>query len=80
MPADIYYNKLGFLEDERHYDTSTPNSINYLFEQSGNKYYGTTLPGADHPDGVLADDMMSWYIHLPVIGNTICTIWDMFYT
>ena len=76
IPADIYFNKKGFDKTEKHFiDNDTmANEINYEFHKSGKTYYGT-----DGSQGVQSDDTLSWYIHLPVIGNTISDVWDIMY-
>lgn len=74
IPADIYFNKEGFSKTEKHF-VDMENEINYEFHKSGKTYYGT-----DSSQGVQSDDTLSWYIHLPVIGNTISDIWDIMYS
>ena len=81
QPGDIFYNKLGFRQDVRSYVTeqTASNSINYTLVSSGNKIYGTDN-AAINDNGITAKDTYLWSIHLPVLGNTICTIWDLLYT
>lgn len=79
QPGDIYYNKAGFSKYVRSYDSTTANTINYAFGQSGQKYYGT-LDGVHGSNGTVANDQYLWYIHLPSIGNTICEVWDYMFT
>lgn len=94
IPGDIYYNKAGFQKETRHYydnmydteNTDDPqngtmkNTINYDLNRSGRLYgSGLNAEGTAWTAGKTADDMMEWYIHLPIIGNSICTIWDTLY-
>lgn len=92
--GDIFYNKTGFDPEQRTYVTGDQNeamqhistiyhagltnTINYDMNYSGRKYNGSVL-GNEWNTGSIAKDKIEWYIHLPVIGNTICQVWDRMY-
>lgn len=93
-PGDIFYNKAGFQKEQRNFYTlaidpdrpSDPtdgkmiNTINYDLNRSGRRYgAGLNASGTAWTSGKTADDMMQWYIHLPILGNSICTLWDTLY-
>lgn len=79
QPGDIYYNKKGFNKYIRSYDRDTPDTINYAFGQSSNRYYGT-LDGVNPENGQPANDQYLWFIRLPSLGNTICEVWDYMFS
>ena len=75
----IYYNKAGFdVEIHNYHDTKTghQNEISILpTGQSGNEYNkhnGTS-------DTEVTQDIQEMKILLPVLGNTICSLWDSMY-
>lgn len=72
--ADIYFNKAGFNAKRSVHDDITANNISYILAQSDQKYYG------ESNTGVKKQDTMCWYIHLPIIGNVIATVWDKMFT
>ena len=79
--GDIYYNKAGF--DKNLHTKASPsitNTINYDLNYSGRKYGGGSA-GASGAwnNGTMEQDMMEWYIHLPILGDTICEVWDDLY-
>ena len=92
--GDIYYNKAGFDPEQRTFATGDSeeasqhlstiyhkdltNTINYDMNYSGRKYNGSVL-GNEWNTGAIAKDKIEWYVHLPVIGNTICQVWDRMY-
>ena len=92
--GDIYYNKSGFDPEQRTYVTGNAqeaaehlstyyhkdltNTINYDMNYSGRKYMGN-IRGNEWNSGSIYKDRIEWYVHLPVIGNTICSIWDRMY-
>ena len=79
--ADIYYNKAGFDKDLRTYipneDTRSKNTINYDRVESG-KHYGYQ-DGPIYKAGETYPDTYEWYFRLPVLGNTISSLWDAMY-
>ena len=92
--GDIYYNKLGFDPEIRTYVTNDineadgvhtiyhkdlTNTINYDMNFSGRKYGGGATGQGEWNSGSISQDRIEWYVHLPVIGNTICSIWDRMY-
>ena len=85
--GDIYYNKAGFEKEIRTIsprDASTgktiiANTINYDFNYSGRKYGGGLTDRGVWNEGSIEKDMMDWYIHLPVLGDTISEVWDVLY-
>lgn len=80
-PGDIYYNKDGF-DKEVHTKahSSVENAINYTYDKSG-RLYGGGLNDTETSwnRGSPALDMMEWYIHLPVLGDAVCEVWDTLY-
>lgn len=80
-PADIYYNKDGF-DKETHTkaNTSIKNTINYTYDKSG-RLYGGGLNDSEMSwnVGQTELDMMEWYIHLPILGDAVCEVWDTLY-
>lgn len=79
--ADIYYNKAGFDKDLRTYipneDSRSKNTINYDRVESG-KHYGYQ-DGPSYKAGETYPDTYEWYFRLPVLGNTISSLWDAMY-
>ena len=79
--ADIYYNKAGFDKDLRTYipseDVRSKNTINYDRVESG-KHYGYQ-DGPIYKAGETYPDTYEWYFRLPVLGNTISSLWDAMY-
>ncbi len=69
------------------YIKNLTNTINYDMNYSGRRYYKATagrrlaesLGAGEWNSGVISPDKMEWYIHLPIIGNTICQVWDRMY-
>ena len=84
IDADIYYNKAGFDQKTRKYIEETAdneysqNTINYSMAQSG-RLYGADADQGVYEAGLPADDIYEWYFRLPVLGNTICEMWDKVY-
>lgn len=92
--GDIFYNKTGFDPEQRTYVTGDQdeaqehitniyhkdltNTINYDMNYSGRKYNGGAT-GNEWNTGSISKDRIEWYVHLPVIGNTICQVWDRMY-
>lgn len=85
VTGDIYYNKAGF---NREWRSLTPqengaseftNTINYEIDHSGRRYYDTVRADGSMINGVTKADMMEWYIHLPILGDAICELWDDLY-
>lgn len=85
VTGDIYYNKAGF---NREWRSLTPqengasqfdNTINYEIDHSGRRYYDTVRADGSMINGVTKPDMMEWYIHLPILGDAICELWDNLY-
>lgn len=73
--GDIYYNKAGFDKAQRTVaDPSIKNAINYTLDKSGRLYYNSAT--GNWNSGITKADKMEWYIHLPVLGNAVCEIWD----
>ena len=54
------------------------NQIGFDFGRSG-KYYGGSTDMGIYKEGAPADDIFDWFIRLPSIGNSICTMWDKMY-
>ena len=79
--ADIYYNKAGFDKDFRTYitneDARSKNTINYDRVESG-RHYGYQ-DGPIYKAGEAYPDTYEWYFRLPVLGNTISSLWDAMY-
>ena len=84
--GDIYYNKIGF---DRTYHHITPqlngksifnNTINYDLESSGRLYYDTISLDGNKRNGEIKPDTLEWYIHLPILGDAICELWDTLYS
>lgn len=85
VTGDIYYNKAGF---NREWRSLTPqengasqfdNTINYEIDHSGRRYYDTVRADGSMVNGITKSDMMEWYIHLPILGDAICELWDNLY-
>lgn len=74
--ADIYYNKAGF-DITKHNESAAANKITIApTGKSGNlynKHNGTA-------ETVAKNDIQEVSIVLPVIGNTICKVWDTIYS
>ena len=74
--ADIYYNKAGF-DITKHNESAVANKITIApTGKSGNlynKHNGTA-------ETVAKNDIQEVSIVLPVIGNTICKVWDTIYS
>lgn len=79
--ADIYYNKKGFDPSKHSMASDTiKNTINYSYDKSGRLYGGgLNDQGTAWNSGSKQTDMMEWYVHLPAIGNAICTVYDTLY-
>lgn len=89
--GDIYYNKAGFDRSKRTLSprdandaskSAITNTINYDYDRSGRLYFDRSSlksSGSWWQNGQWADDMMEWYIHLPVLGDAICELWDKLY-
>lgn len=89
--GDIYYNKAGFDRSKRTLSprdtndeskSAIANTINYDYDRSGRLYFDRSSlksSGSWWQSGQWADDMMEWYIHLPVLGDAICELWDKLY-
>ena len=71
-PGDIYYNAAGFNEYNRVYAGDAENYISISPGQSGSSYYNHNTKKIQK-----MDDVQELSIHLPVIGNVICTLWDI---
>lgn len=71
-PGDIYYNAAGFNEYNRVYAGDAENYISISPGQSGSSYYNHNTKKIQK-----MDDVQELSIHLPVIGNIICTLWDI---
>ena len=78
-PADIFYNKAGFELAERSFVKKEvmTDSINFSKTKSGRRYASDIFNMHDAAN--TADDTREWYIHLPSIGNAVCTLWDKMY-
>lgn len=70
---DIFYNKAGFDRAIRTYRDDVENGINYDMSSSSRIYRNHIGLGAR------AEDTKDWYFRLPVLGNTICELWDKTY-
>lgn len=76
QPGNIYYNAAGFDVAKRTFNTTIQDSINYELTESGRHYSN----GAYDPYGKTGvADTRTWHIHLPSIGNAICSVWDKMY-
>ena len=76
QPGNIYYNAAGFDVAKRTFNTTVQDSINYELTASGRHYSN----GAYDPYGKTGvADTRTWHIHLPSIGNAICSVWDKMY-
>ena len=76
QPGNIYYNAAGFDVAKRTFNTTVQDSINYELTESGRHYSN----GAYDPYGKTGvADTRTWHIHLPSIGNAICSVWDKMY-
>lgn len=74
--GDIYYNAAGFDVTKQTLDTTTQDSINYELTKSGRQYSNGAYDPYGKTDVV---DTRTWHIHLPSIGNAICSVWDKMY-
>ena len=73
IPAEIYFNKNGFIKVKRNYDSENDNEILITPSgQSGKVYYN------ENGDEVLIDTY-ELAVHLPVIGNLISDFYDLMY-
>lgn len=72
IPAEIYFNKNGFVRAVRHYDTMENEILIKPTGQSGKVYYN------ENGDEITLDTY-ELSIHLPVIGNIISDFYDKFY-
>lgn len=83
--GDIYYNKKGFSREYRHMTpqqdgkSTITNTINYEIDHSGRLYYDTINMDGTRENGTTRPDVMEWYVHLPILGDAICELWDTLY-
>lgn len=83
--GDIYYNKRGFSRNYRHMTpqnngkSEIVNTINYEVDHSGRLYYDTINMDGTKETGTTRADIMEWYVHLPILGDAICEVWDTLY-
>ena len=83
--GDIYYNKRGFSRNYRHMTpqnngkSEIVNTINYEVDHSGRLYYDTINMDGTKEEGTTRADIMEWYVHLPILGDAICEVWDTLY-
>lgn len=78
--GDIYYNKDGFNKSRRsRTDGEIKNTINYEIDHSGRIYYDYLRTDGTWQNGQTKPDVMEWYIHLPILGDMVCDIWDEIY-
>lgn len=86
VPGDIYYNKIGFDRTYHHITPQTDgksafeNTINYEVDHSGRLYYDTVAVDGTWKNGETKPDVMEWYIHLPILGDAVCELWDTLYS
>lgn len=78
VAADIYYNRAGFSHSERTHEDTITNTINYNYVKSG-RVYGKDPETSVWDPSLEKDDTYEWYFRLPVIGNSICEMWDKVY-
>lgn len=78
VAADIYYNRAGFSHSERTHEDTVANTINYSYVKSG-RVYGKDPETSVWDPKDEKEDTYEWYFRLPVIGNSICEMWDKVY-
>lgn len=78
VAADIYYNSAGFSHSERTHEDTIANTINYNYVKSG-RVYGRDPETSVWDPKDEKEDTYEWYFRLPVIGNSICEMWDKVY-
>lgn len=80
-PADLYYNKAGFDPAFNNYDYNTPSEISLLpTGESGKIYYNHEYtPDNGQDQYITQKDIQELKFHLPEIGNTVASLWNLVY-